>query len=218
MKETVYVDMSLRQIKLRSGIALQTRSALPDSPGSEAQFLAAIEGKGVMVTHEGRTTLSVGSEYVVSGFTGLFDFNFLATVIQNFDVPFTYALFTYPEVVKARRVRQAARMKVSIPALVRMPGNPDPVAVTILDLSVFGAMFHTPVSIGGSSDAIEVDIDFLVEIETVRLTLSAIICHSHRAESGGLNVGVSFRFESGVTDSRLLLNYLAYSSTQQDMG
>lgn len=214
MNEMDYVDMSLRQLRLRSGVALQTQGNALDAPKEEAYFLAAIDGKGVMISHEGRTTLSVGSEHRINGFTGQYDFQFTASVVQTFGAPVPYAMLTYPATVKARRVRQAARMKVSLPALVRGPGNAHPAPATILDLSLHGAMFHASAEVGGTGDAITIDIEFLFETEKARLTLDSSIRHCHRADSGGQHIGVSFRDVS--TDDKLLLHYLAHSATQRD--
>lgn len=106
MNEAEYVEMSLRQLGLRPGIALQTQGGEPQAPKEEAHFLAAIDGKGVMVTHEGRTTLAIGSHYRVCGFTGQYDFHFAAPVLQTFDAPFAYALLAYPGAVRARKIRR----------------------------------------------------------------------------------------------------------------
>ncbi len=208
-----YIEMSLRQLRLRSGIALQTQCHQPDSPWEVAQFLAAIDGKGVMVSHDGRAALTVGSDYHVRGFTGQYDFQFSAPVLQTFDAPFAYALLAYPAAVRARKVRQAARMKVSLQASVRVPGNGAAVPATIQDLSLFGAMLHSPIEVGGVGAPLQIDVEFMFEIEPARLSLASIVRHSHRAESGGLHVGVSFRDVS--TDDKLLLHYLAYSATHQ---
>lgn len=214
MNEADYIEMSLRQLRLRSGTALQTQCRLPGAPKEEAQFLAAIDGKGVMVAHEGRTVLAVGSDYHVRGFTGQYDFQFSAPALQIFDAPFAYALLAYPAAVKVRKVRQAARMKVSLPASVRLPGSDAPIAATILDLSIFGAMFHVPVEVGSVGDAVQIDVRFMFEIESVRLSVGSTIRHSQPCNSGGQHVGVSFR--DVTSDDKLLLHYLAYSSTHQE--
>lgn len=214
VSEAEYVEMSLRQLKLRPGIALQTQCSQPESPKEEAHFLAAIDGKGVMVTHEGRAALSVGSDCRVCGFTGQYDFHFSAPVLQTFEAPFAYALLAYPGAVRARKVRQAARMKVSLAASVRVAGNGSPTPATILDLSIFGAMLHTSTEVGGVGDALQIDVEFMFEIEPVHLSLASTIRHNQRAEAGGYHLGVSFR--DVATDDKLLLHYLAYSTTHQD--
>lgn len=212
MSESEYLELTMRQLKLRSGVALQTRPDLPDAPKEEAHFLAAIDGKGVMVSHEGRTRLQVGSDYWVSGFTGMYDFHFSAPVIQTFDAPFAYSLLACPSAIKARLVRRAARMKVSLPGVVRVAGRRSSTAMTILDLSVCGAMFNTPDAVGGAGDPIEVEVAFLFESVPAQLFLASTIRHSYRADTEGYHVGVSFR--DLTAEKKLLLHYLAYSATE----
>lgn len=211
--EAEYVEMGLRQLKVRSGVALQTQCHLPDSPKEEALFLAAIDGKGVMVSHPGEITLTVGSDYHVRGFTGQYDFHFTAPVLQVFDTPFAYAMLAYPKTVKARKVRQAARMKVSLPASVRVAGAASSTPGIILDLSLFGAMFQTPTALGTSGDLVQIDIEFAFENKPARLSLASTIRHSHQADTGGHYVGVAFK--DVATNDKLLLHYLAYTATQQ---
>lgn len=205
-----YVDLSFRALKLRAGLTVQTKGAQADAPRHEAQFLAAIEGKGVMLNHEGRTTLTAGETYVVSGFSGQYDFRFSATVIQNFDVPFAYALLAYPESVKARQVRRAARMKVALPAKIVQANVPEPVSVMVLDLSALGAMLHAPAALGAVGDSLGFSIIFPVEGETVRLQVPATICYTNKAQEG-VNVGVSFK--ATTQEAKAMLFYLAQNST-----
>jgi hypothetical protein len=212
--DTEYADVALRQLKVRSGVALQTQCQAPNAPKQEGHFLAAIDGKGVMVSHEGNVALTVGSEYHVRGFTGQYDFQFVAPVIQVFDKPFSYAMLAYPAVVRARKVRQAARMKVSLPALVHVLWNLNPLASTILDLSPFGAMFKTAISLGGTGDTVKIEVDFAFEGKPVRLTLAASIRHSHQVDANGYYTGVAFK--DTTTNDKLLLHYLAHTATQQD--
>ena len=203
VEETEYVETSLRELRLRTGIALQTRSVTPGSPRDEGQFLAAVDGKGVMVTHEGRITMEVGLEYIVSGFTGQHDFHFSAPVIQVFDVPFKYALLATPGSVKARRVRRAARMKISLPATVSLLEKVGVVSVMLVDISVLGAMFHSPSPVGAVGDVVILGMSFPFEKETVSLQIPSAICYSNKNESGGVNVGVSFK-EIPINDKALL--------------
>lgn len=214
--EAEYIEMGLRQLKVRSGTALQTQCQLPDSPKEEALFLAAIEGKGVMVSHPGDVTLTVGSDYHVCGFTGQYDFQFTVPVLQIFDSPFDYAMLAYPKSVKARKVRQATRMKVCLPALACPQGSTVITPVIILDLSIYGAMFRTPVALGTTGDVLQINVEFMFETKPVRLSLASTIRHSHQADDDGYFVGVAFK--DATTDDKLLLHYLAYIATQQDPG
>jgi PilZ domain len=211
-------DVGLRSLKLRPGVALQTQGVAPGSPKLEAQFLAAIEGKGVMVgpqaASSGKSLLKAGDEYTVQGFTGQHDFSFKAQVIQTFDVPFVYALLVYPKVVQARMVRRSMRMKTSLPATVSLPGGSRVVSAMLIDVSPFGAMVHAPGIVGVIGDLVNLAVGVDFEGELVNLAIPAVLCHSHQADAGdGVHVGLSFKTVS--QRDRLILHYLAQSSTDQ---
>jgi len=55
-----------------------------------------------------------------------------------------------------------------------------------------------------------VSVDF--EGEMVHLTIPSTICHSNKAEAEGVNVGLSFKAVS--QSDKLILHYLAQSSTE----
>ena len=210
-------EVGLRSLKLRPGVALQTQGLRPDSPKLEAQFLAAIEGKGVMVgphaAFSGKSPLKAGDEYTVQGFTGQHDFSFKAQVIQTFEVPFVYALLVYPKVVQARLVRRSLRMKTSLPAKVSLPGGSSAINVTLIDVSPFGAMVHAPSTVGAIGDLVNLAVGVDFEGEAVSLEIPAALCHSHKADAGdGVHVGMSFKTVS--QRDKLILHYLAQSSTE----
>lgn len=209
-------EVALRSLKLRPGVALQAQGVTPGSPKLEAQFLAAIEGKGVMVgphaAFSGKSPLKAGDEYTVQGFTGQHDFSFRAQVIQTFEVPFVYALLVYPKVVQARLVRRSLRMKTSLPAKVSVPGG-GAINATLVDVSPFGAMVHAPSAVGAIGDLVNLAVGVDFEGELVGLEIPAKLCHSHKADAGdGVHVGMSFKTVS--QRDRLILHYLAQSSTE----
>jgi hypothetical protein len=217
MNNAPVIELGLRALKLRPGIALQTQGVAPGSPKDEAQFLAAIEGKGVMVGPQnavgGKSLLKPGAEYTVRGFTGQYDFTFSAQVLQTFEVPFAYAVLVYPKVVQARQVRRSMRMKTSLPAKVSLPGQSAFIEATLIDVSTFGAMVHAPTTVGAIGDVVQLSVVVQFEGEAVSLTIPAAICHSNKTESGeGVNVGVSFKTVS--QHDKLILHYLAQSSTE----
>ncbi|MDI1257792.1 PilZ domain-containing protein [Aquabacterium sp.] len=211
-------EVGLRSLKLRPGVALQTQGVAPGSPKKEAQFLAAIEGKGVMVgphaASSGKASpLKAGEEYTVQGFTGQHDFSFKAQVIQIFEVPFVYALLVYPKVVQARLVRRSLRMKTSLPAKLSLAGGSGAINATLIDVSPFGAMVHAPSPVGVIGDVVNLAVGVNFEGELVGLEIPAKLCHSHKAEAGdGVHVGMSFKTVS--QRDRLILHYLAQSSTE----
>jgi hypothetical protein len=84
--------LPLRSMRLRPGMALQTKRLVEGSTKKDSQFLAAIEGKGVIVGPVGREGVSTGLEAgevcILRGFTGQYGFSFLSKVLQAFEKPF----------------------------------------------------------------------------------------------------------------------------------
>lgn len=208
--------LPLRSMRLRAGMALQTKRLVEGSTKKDSQFLAAIEGKGVMVGPVGpdgvSTGLEVGEVCIVRGFTGQYEFSFLSKVLQTFEKPFAYALLLYPKLVDARQVRQSMRIVTSIPAELSVPGQSVEPAheVTLIDISPAGAMVRaaTPLLAVGSS----VNLAFSVEFEgaPVHLNLSGAVCHSHASiERDVYFVGMAF---TGLTrQDKLMLHYITES-------
>jgi hypothetical protein len=205
-------DISLKTMRLRPGMSLQVQRAGQDG-SREAQFLAAIDGKGVMVgphATAGATGMKAGEDYLVRGFTGQYDFAFGARVIQTFEEPFIYALLAYPPAVQARLVRRAMRMKTSVPALATPEGAPA-ATVTVIDLSVAGAMIKSPAVLGGVGAGLTLAFAVDVDKSRANLSLPTSICHSSRCDSGeGYNIGLAFKAVS--TNDKLVLNYLMQSA------
>ena len=209
-------QISLKALKLRPGQALQTQSPEAGSPKEEAQFLAGIENKGVMVGpyQSGmKCTLELDAYYFVSGFNGQYDFSFLSRVLQVFEKPFPYALMSYPAMVDARLVRRAMRMKTSHPATVTVSGSKDALSVTLVDISHCGAMVHSVNALGNVGS--ELDLAFSVDFEgePTDLQLPAMICHTTKSGDGeSVNVGLAFKLLS--KSDKLLLYFLAQTSNQ----
>lgn len=207
-------DISLKSLKLRPGMSLQVQRSGQDAR-REAQFLAAIDGKGVMVgphTSVGATGMKAGEDYLVRGFTGQYDFSFSGRVIQTFEEPFTYALLAYPGAVQARLVRRAMRMKTSVSA-VATPEGAAASPATLIDVSVAGAMVKAPAQLGPVGASLT--LAFSVEVDGTRanLSLAAAICHSNRCDSGeGYNVGLAFK--SATANDKLVLHYLVQSGAE----
>lgn len=208
--------VSLRELRLRPGMALQTRRLVEGASKKESQFLAAIEGKGVMVGPVGpdgvSTELEEGEVCVVRGFTGQHEFSFLSKVLQTFEKPFAYALLQYPKKVDATLVRQSMRIKTSMPAELTVVADSDqgkiPAAgVTLIDISVAGAMVRSvgrAVAVGAT-----VRLAFSVDFEgtPVMLVLAATVCHSHNpVGQEGCLVGLAFR--NLQQHDKLVLHYM----------
>ena len=207
-------QISLKTLRLRPGQAIQTQSPEAGAPKEEAQFLAGIENKGVMVGpyQSGlKCTLEPEAYYFISGFNGQYDFSFLSQVLQVFEQPFPYALLTYPPSVDARLVRRAMRMKTSHPATVSSSDLNEVLAVTLVDISHCGAMVHSTSTLGSVGNEINLAFSVDFEGELVNLSICSTICHSTRAgDDDSVNVGLAFKPIS--KSDKLLLYFLAQTS------
>lgn len=211
------LDVALKTLRLRPGIVVEIQRMRGDAPPVGAKFIAAIEGKGVMLTPSGmdshKTEIGVGDTYLIRGFTGQTDFSFTAPVLNVFKAPFAHALFAYPEVVKARQVRKAMRMKTALPATLSPYGKKSPLKVSIVDLSVDGAMISSPGFLGGVGSLF--DLVFPVKYDDVDIQLDIVAKLRHRsgAEDEGGRIGLSF--ENVSREHKLLLSYFVSRITEE---
>lgn len=210
--------LPLRALRLRAGMALQTRRIVEGASKKESLFLAAIEGKGVMVGPVGpdgaKTGLEEGEICIVRGFTGQHEFSFLSRVLQTFEQPFAYALLQYPKHTDARLVRQSMRIKTSMSAVVSQPDDDSGLApasnATLIDLSTAGAMVRSATSLAavGADVALSFSVDF--EGAPVHLALRCTICHSSpTSERDGYFTGLAFK--AMTQHDKLVLHYLTES-------
>jgi hypothetical protein len=186
-------EVSLKSLKLRSGMPLQIRPMQDSAEGVEAQFLAALPGKGIMTApHNADYRMKAGENCSVCGFTGQYDFQFASRVLQTFTDPFAYALLAYPDKVEARAVRKAMRMKALLPARAKPQGQEDSFTVILVDLSVAGAMIRSPQSLGNTGD--QIHLSFMLDVENSKVQLRVVAQIAHSAEgSDGIRIGLMFK-------------------------
>lgn len=207
-------EVSLKSLKLRSGMHLQIRPVNDSAEWVEVQFLAALPGKGIMTApHDGNYQVKPGEDYSVRGFTGRYDFQFASRVLQMFTDPFAYALLEYPDTVEARAVRKAMRMKALLPARAKPHGLDDSFTVILVDLSVAGALIRSPQSLGNTGDQIDLNFALDVENSTVELRLAAQIAHTAEG-TDGIRVGLMFR--NLEQNDRLALRCFAMASDEEN--
>lgn len=190
-------QLPLKAMRLRAGMALQTKRLVAGSTKREGLFLAAMEGKGVMVGPQGpdgeQTGLVEGEICVVRGFTGQYEFSFLSKVLQTFEKPFPYALLAYPRHVDARLVRRSMRTKASWPMQVWRPEAPQQRhEARLLDISATGAMMQLPVSLAIVGQTVQLALSAELEGDTQQLQVNAVVCHASTAPDGGYHFGVAF--------------------------
>lgn len=216
------VHVGFKTLRLRPGMFLQAQSMAKGQPRYDAQFLGIIDGKGIMVVPEGVLSLKygmkAGENFVIRGFTGQYDFSFASNVIRIFDYryrdpPLAYALLSYPETVEARRVRGALRVRASLPVTVLPIGRNVPIAATLMDISVAGALINSPVPVGVAGDQMNLAFAIDFENEKLGLVIPATICRSLRSNSeDGFLTGLLFKNIS--RNDKLALYYFVMSSIE----
>lgn len=213
--------MPLKALRLRTGMALQTRRLVEGATKKESQFFGAIEGKGVMVGPLGpdgaKTGLEDGEICVVRGFTGQYEFSFLSKVLQTFEKPFAYALLAYPAQVDAHLVRQSMRVKTNWPTSVLTAANPHGpgLDVTVVDISMSGAMIRSPSALAAVGETIAVAIAVTFDEEPVQLSLNAAVCHSNKSSTDE-NHFVGVAFKNLTQQDKLVLHYMTQPSQTAD--
>jgi hypothetical protein len=196
-----HVDMPLKALRLRAGMFLQAQRLEKNSPTYEAQFLGAIEGKCLFVVPVGTFSIKTGMKanetFVVRGFTGQYDFQFAAKVIQAFDFTFrepayAYAVLSFPETVQARKVRNAVRIKTSIAATATPRSGGATWDARLVDLSVDGALLSSAAELGAVGDLVNLAFSIGNDEELCYIEVLARICHSNRGPEDAVLSGVLF--------------------------
>jgi hypothetical protein len=205
-------QLPLKALALKPGMALQTRRLADGATKIESQYFGAIEGKGVMVGPLGaegsQTEMVVGDVCVVRGFTGQYEYSFLTKVLQTFEKPFVYAMLAYPSRVDARLVRQSMRTRVSWPSKVRVVGSKDVAqAVTLIDLSMSGAMIKSPSGLAPISSELQLSISAQLEQTPFELVVTAKICHNNRAADENVHF-IGMAFVGLSAQDKLVLQYI----------
>ena len=212
--------LPFKSLGMRTGMALQTRRLVEGATKKESQFFGAIESKGVMVGPMGpdgvKTELEEGEVCVVRGFTGQYEFSFLSKVLQTFEKPFAYALLAYPTQVDARMVRQSMRTKTSWPTRVKLPASAgvaesETSDVSLLDLSLQGAMIEAPSPLGAIGDVIGIQLNVQVDGAPAILNVSARICHNNKSSAGTAHF-IGLAFKDTTQQDKLLLHYLTQTA------
>jgi len=203
---------------LRPGLFLQIQRMGEGAAVEEAQFIAAIEGKGVMLTPTGKDSLKteiiIGEEYLIQGFTGQTDFSFTAPALNVFKAPFAHVLFAYPASVHAKKVRKSMRMKTALPATLSPSGQNTPLEVSIVDLSDAGAMIVSPRSLGVIGSLFDLVLPIKFDDVDTNLNILTKLRHNNLADNDGRKIGLSF--ENLSMEHKLLLNYFVGRITEEN--
>ena len=151
---------------------------------------------------------------MIRGFTGQSDFTFAAPALNVFTAPFAHALFAYPAAVSAKKVRKSMRMKTALPATISPRGDNNPLQVSIIDLSVSGAMILSPRSLGVIGSLFDLAFPIMIDDAETSLNVVTKLCHNTPADDGQRKIGLSF--ENLSQEHKLLLNYVVGKITEEN--
>ncbi len=204
-------------LKLRAGTFVKLQSLERGVPNCEVEFVAAFHSKSILVTQPGSTAgqrgMQAGDRYLVRGFNGTSEFTFTSEVLQIQDKLFPCAHLTYPDAVEVRVVRDALRVKLSIPVVAMSDGAVKPISGTVKNLSIEGAMVESMVPIGSEGTATSIAFSTIFEERKVDLKIPAVIRNVHKHDAGGV-------FRSGLEfgdiayHDKLVLYYLLFTHSE----
>jgi c-di-GMP-binding flagellar brake protein YcgR len=107
-----------------------------------------------------------GEQVTVRAFSGRHAYTFESRVDRVCRVPYAYLHLAYPARVQRTVIRGALRVRVDLPGTATIDSrkaDPLPVAVTVADLSVSGALLEAARGLGQVGEKLELGFKFVVE-------------------------------------------------------
>jgi c-di-GMP-binding flagellar brake protein YcgR len=212
-------NVDFESLKLRAGTWLQLQSTVGKGQKFDVEYAGTIRGKyiffGIDDSSAKQFNFKVGDQYQVKGFNGVSDFTFNSEVLEIQELPFIHAYLAYPKSVKATVVRDAKRMKTSLPSTARLKDAGSAIAAVIKDISVDGALIESANPLGEVGTTVEISFSTKFEQNEVDLILSAVIRHHGKSNSANEYInGVEFVDIS--KDAKPILYYLLFKLSEQD--
>lgn len=205
------VDADMLRLKVGDTLHMQVAGASDETQYS-VRYLGALRGRSLMTTLpmvDGEPIwMKPGGGYVFRTLSGMHVYAFTTKVLQARSKPYPYAHFAYPETVRARQVRRAARVKLDLPTLVYRPDGSQ-IAATLQDLSLNGVLLQSREPIGVVGDPLEVEFPIALDEVNKRLKIKATLRNSAGlgANDGDNPVRAGLEFGRLSDDDLLLLHY-----------
>ena len=160
---------------------------------------------------------SVGQEMMVRVFSGTSVFTFPARVERVLLAPLFQLYLTFPDTLDSTALRAGVRVKVEMPATVKVSGAADsdaPVAAVITNLSRNGALIDADRVLGNPDEKLSVAFEFKHDMADapVRIETDATVRSMHKRTSATATLparyehGVQLSLESG--QQLILQNYI----------
>lgn len=211
-QNVTHVDFAA--LKLRAGTWLKVQSMEGEPRKFELEFAAVLQRKMIFVAiperAAGNIQIKSGERYRVSGFNGMCEFAFTSVVTDIQTMPFVHAQLTYPDSVEFKVVREVLRVSASLPASVTLEGTNRPIAATVEDLSVAGALLESAAPLGVIGDRVQIRIHTRIEGKDSELTLPAVIRHVGKADTTGKSRS-GIAFADVAQSDKLILYYLLFT-------
>lgn len=187
---------------------MQVQSLAEDAQARhKVRFIGFIKDKSLLVTlpfrNGERMWMEKEQAFIVRGFNGRYAYAFTTQVIRARAHPFPYLHFSWPYMVERQLVRNAPRVAVSLPAGLSQADGAS-VAVTMLNLSVSGAMLDSPAEAGAVGDRVRLGFAVGYEGNSIDLSVSAVVRSIHQ---NGADVRIGLEFENISRNDSLLLHY-----------
>lgn len=213
--------LNFEDMKLQVGTRLQLILERPGQATYFSSLIGYVPGEYLLVKipvdHGLSVPMQEGEQVTVRVFSGVSVHTFSCTIQSVLLAPRYYMHLSYPREIKSTPLRQAARVKVNLPVEVSNTpsGHSDPVAATLSDLSITGALISAASLLGATGDRISVSFTFRVQPtnQEVVIRTGATIRSCRRFEPNGKAVsqqyGVGIHFD-GMSDSEqfMLQHYL----------
>ncbi len=213
---------TLDQLQLHIGDRLQLELAVEGERRQHFTLLIGyVPGHSVLVRTPLAQNVPVpvreGEPVTVRSFSGRHAASFESAVLKVSRAPFPYLHLAYPQNVKQAVIRGALRVRVNLAGTATNPaftGSDLPVAVTVADLSVSGALLEAESMLGEVRSKVELAFKFTVQPNNyeVRLLTNAEIQSVKKGKRAGGSEevyihGVKFA-RLHTTESLLLQSYI----------
>jgi hypothetical protein len=158
-------------IRLKVGDTLQMQPVGTSEAAHYAvRYMGALKDESLLTTlpivdNEG-LWMRYNGEYIFRVLAGSHIYAFVSRLIKARAHPYPYAHFAFPDKVEARRVRRSPRIKLHL-ATQAEKADGSSLPITLLDLSLHGALLEADTPLGESGD-------------TVRITLPAFLSEANR--------------------------------------
>jgi hypothetical protein len=162
-----------------------------------------------------------GEEVLVRVFSGIAVHSF-DSVIESLQLSPRYQMYlAFPTEIQAIPLRDAPRVPVSLPVMVRTPSHPAPAAAMLTDLSISGGMLTADAPIARPGEAVVLTFSFRVKPTNQEINIQAKATvrgvqqlhgnlPNHQGENITFSHGIGFQFEDLAPKDLVMVQHYIY--------